>query len=402
MALYDPLTGLPDRALFGDRLRQSMARADRRKGALAVLVVDAGALAGDDAIKAAGAALSERVRATDTVARLDAARFAVIQTDLDRFDEAAFLAQKLLDGLGPEAAVGIALYPDDSRAPDELADLAGGALDRARARGAAFAYHARAVTAEAEDRVGLARDLRAALKTDALRLGYQPKLDIAAGRIIGAEALLRWEHPERGRVAPDLILGVARESELIWPLGEWALRQACTDAAAWPGAEASVAVNVEAEQFEAPAFATTVAGVLEETGLPSARLEIEITESSLMRDPEQVAVTLIALAALGVSITVDDFGTGYSSLAYLRGFPVDTLKIDRAFVEELPENAEDAAIVRAIVSLAAALNLRVVAEGVSKQDQLDFLRAEGCDLAQGYLIGDAMAAADFAALVAGG
>jgi EAL domain-containing protein (putative c-di-GMP-specific phosphodiesterase class I) len=182
-------------------------------------------------------------------------------------------------------------------------------------------------------------------------------------------------------------------------LGEWALRQACTDAAAW--SEASVAVNVEAEQFEAPAFATTVAGVLEETGLPSARLEIEITESSLMRDPEQVAVTLIALAALGVSITVDDFGTGYSSLAYLRGFPVDTLKIDRAFIEELPDNAEDAAIVRAIVSLAAALNLRVVAEGVSKQAQLDFLAAEGCDLAQGYLIGEATAAADFAALVTG-
>jgi EAL domain-containing protein (putative c-di-GMP-specific phosphodiesterase class I) len=399
MALYDPLTGLPDRALFGDRLRQSMARADRRKGALAVLVVDPGSLAGDDAIKAAGAALSERVRATDTVARLDAARFAVIQTDLDRFDEAAFLAQKLLDGLGPEAAVGIALYPDDSRAPDELAALAGGALDRARERGAAFAYHARAVTVEAEDRVGLARDLRTALKTDALRLGYQPKLDIAAGRITGAEALLRWEHPERGRVAPDLILGVARESELIGPLGEWALRQACADAAAW--SEASVAVNVEAEQFEAPAFATTVAGVLQETGLPSARLEIEITESSLMRDPEQVAVTLISLAALGVSITVDDFGTGYSSLAYLRGFPVDALKIDRAFIEELPENAEDVAIVRAIVSLAAALNLRVVAEGVSKQDQLDFLAAEGCDLAQGYLIGEATAAADFAALVTG-
>jgi EAL domain-containing protein (putative c-di-GMP-specific phosphodiesterase class I)/GGDEF domain-containing protein len=400
MALYDPLTGLPDSALFADRLRQSMARADRRKGALAVLVVDPGALAGDDAIRSAGAALSERVRATDTVARLDEARFAVIQTDLDRVDEAAFLAQKLLDGLGPEAAVGIALYPDDSRTPEALADLAGGALDRARERGAAFAYHARAVTVEAEDRVGLARDLRAALKTNALRLGYQPKLDIAAGRITGAEALLRWEHPERGRVAPDLILGVARESDLIGPLGEWALRQACTDAAAW--SDASIAVNVEAEQFEAPAFATTVAGLLDETGLPSARLEIEITESSLMRDPEQVAVTLIALAALGVSITVDDFGTGYSSLAYLRGFPVDTLKIDRAFIEELPDNAEDAAIVRAIVSLAAALNLRVVAEGVSKQDQLDFLRAEGCDLAQGYLIGEATAAADFAALLGGG
>jgi EAL domain-containing protein (putative c-di-GMP-specific phosphodiesterase class I)/GGDEF domain-containing protein len=402
MALYDPLTGLPDRALFGDRLRQSMARADRRRGALAVLVIDPGKLKDDAAVRAAGQALSERVRATDTVARLDKARFAVVQTDLDRFDEAAFLAQKLLDGLGPQSAVGIALYPDDGRAPDALADLAGEALDAARARGAAFAYHGRAATAEAEDRVGLARDLRGALKAGALHLRYQPKLDIAGGRVTGAEALLRWEHPERGLVAPELILGLARESELIAPLGTWALDQACRDAAAWGDVAAGVAVNVEAEQFEAPAFATTVAGVLDETGLPSARLEIEITESSLMRDPEQVAVTLIALAALGVSITVDDFGTGYSSLAYLRGFPVDTLKIDRAFIEELPDNAEDAAIVRAIVSLAAALNLRVVAEGVSKQDQLDFLRAEGCDLAQGYLIGEATAAADFAALLGGG
>jgi EAL domain-containing protein (putative c-di-GMP-specific phosphodiesterase class I) len=402
MALYDPLTGLPDRDLFGDRLRQSMARADRRRGALAVLVIDPGALEGDRAVRAAGKALAERVRATDTVARLDAARFAVIQTDLDRPDEAAFLAQKLLDGLGPEAAVGIALYPDDGRDAEALADLAGGALKVARAKGAPFAYHARAVTDQAADRVSLARDLRAALKAGELRLRYQPKLDIRAGRITGAEALLRWEHPERGPVAPEIILGLARESELIQSLGTWALDQACRDAAAWGKTQASVAVNVEAEQFETPALVKTVARALDEAKLVPARLEIEITESSLMRDPEQVAGTLAGLAELGVSITVDDFGTGYSSLAYLRRFPVDALKIDRAFVEELPGNAEDAAIVRAIVSLAAALNLRVVAEGVSKQAQLDFLRAEGADLAQGYLIGEAMDGADFAALVKGG
>ncbi|HUT51131.1 MAG TPA: GGDEF domain-containing phosphodiesterase [Alphaproteobacteria bacterium] len=411
MTLYDPLTGLPDRALFGDRLRHSMARADRRKGALAVLVVDPGARGDDEAIRAAGAALTERVRATDTVARFDERRFAVIQTDLDRFDEAAFLAQKLLDGLGPAAGVGIALYPDDSREPEVLAGLAGGALDAARERGAAFAYHARAVTAEAEDRVGLARDLRGALKAGELRMRYQPKLDIASGRIVGAEALMRWEHPERGTLAPDAFLGVARESEMIVPLGEWALGQACRDAASWPtrtigasgdGPPPGVAVNVEAEQFEAADFARHIAAALDEAGLSPSRLEIEITESSLMRDPEQVADTLIGLAKLGVSITVDDFGTGYSSLAYLRRFPVDALKIDRAFVDELPDNAEDAAIVRAIVSLAAALNLRVVAEGVSRQNQLDFLAAEGCQLAQGYLIGEAMTSEDFAALLKSG
>jgi len=402
MALYDPLTGLPDRALFADRLRQSMARADRRRGALAVLVVDPGAADGDDAIRNAGAALTKRVRATDTVARFDGARFAVIQTDLDRSDEAAFLAQKLLDALGAEAAVGIALYPDDGREPEALAKLADAALGTARSKGAPFAYHARAVTDLAVDRVSLARDLRAALKAGDLHLRYQPKLDIAGGGITGAEALLRWDHPTRGLVPPDLVLDVAREAEMLGPLGTWALDQACRDAAAWGQTSASVAVNVEAEQFEAPNFAKTVARALKSAKLAPARLEIEITESSLMRDPEQVADTLLGLARLGVSITVDDFGTGYSSLAYLRRFPVDALKIDRAFVEELPGNTEDAAIVRAIVSLAAALNLRVVAEGVSGQAQLDFLRAEGCDLAQGYLIGEPMAAADFAGIVEGG
>jgi len=344
------------------------------------------------------------VRGTDTVARLDADRFAVVQTDLDRFDEAAFLAQKLLEGLGPAAGVGIALYPDDGRDPEALIDLARDALAAARARGAAFAYHARAATAEAEDRVRLARDLRGALKAGELRMRYQPKLEIASARIVGAEALMRWEHPERGLIAPDAFLGVARESELIVPLGDWALGQVCRDAAtltADAGAPVDVAVNVEAEQFEAPDFARRVAAALDEAGLDPTRLEIEITESSLMRDPEQVADTLLDLARLGVSITVDDFGTGYSSLAYLRRFPVDALKIDRAFVEELPGNAGDAAIVRAIVSLAAALDLRVVAEGVSRQAQLDFLAAEGCDLAQGYLIGEAMDAEDFAALARG-
>ncbi|MDH3235342.1 MAG: EAL domain-containing protein [Alphaproteobacteria bacterium] len=402
MSLYDPLTGLPDRALFGDRLRQSMARADRRKSALAVLVIDPGGPGDDAAIRAVGAALTERVRGTDTVARIDDRRFAVIQTDLDRFDEAAFLAQKLLDALGPAAAVGIALYPDDSREPEALVGLAGGALHAARERGAAFAYHAGAVTAEAEDRVGLARDLRGALKAGELRMRYQPKLDIASGRIVGAEALMRWEHPKRGILAPDVFLGVARESELIVPLGDWALGQACRDAASWQagdGASVDVAVNVEAEQFEAPDFAERIAAALDEARLDPSRLEIEITESSLMRDPEQVADTLIGLARLGASITVDDFGTGYSSLAYLRRFPVDALKMDRAFVDELPDNAEDVAIVRAIVSLAAALNLHVVAEGVSRQEQLDFLAAEGCQLAQGYLIGEAVASEDFAALL---
>jgi len=397
MALYDPLTGLPDRALFGDRLRQSMARADRRKGALAVLLVDLGAEASKKSVSKVAASLAERVRRTDTVARFDADRFAIIQTDLDRVAEATFLAQKLLDGLEAQTCVGIALYPDDATEPEALIELAAGALQTARQRQAPFAYSARETTDAALDSVRLARDLRGALKDGQLRMHYQPKLEISSGRVTGAEALMRWEHPNRGMLTPDIFLNVARESDLIVPLGSWALHQACRDAAAWDDVE--VAVNVEAEQFAEPDFTGDVEAALAASGLPSSRLELEITEASLMREPDHVVDIMVGLGKSGVSITVDDFGTGYSSLAYLRRFPVDALKIDRAFITELPGNAEDAAIVRAVISLAAALNLQVVAEGVASRAQLDFLAAEGCDIAQGYLIGKPLPPNEFARLL---
>jgi EAL domain-containing protein (putative c-di-GMP-specific phosphodiesterase class I)/GGDEF domain-containing protein len=405
MALYDPLTGLPTRELFCDRLRQSIARADRRKGALAVLLAAPAAEIGERALAEAGKRLAGAVRRTDTVARIAPSTFAVIQTDLDSFDAATFLAQKLLDQIGTQAHVGIALYPDDAGTPKQLTGRAEAALATARKTGSPFAFHAKELTAEAEDSIRLARDLRNALSAGELRLHYQPKLDLASGRIVGAEALMRWRHPRHGMLMPDTFIQIAEECELLVPLGRWALEQACRDAGGWTpnaGPPVRVAVNVAPVQFEEPDFAETLEAALAGSTLPADRLEIEITESSLMRDPEAVAGVLVRLGQLGVGITVDDFGTGYSALIYLRRFPVDALKIDRAFIAPLPDSPNDAAIVRAIIGLSRSLNLRVIAEGVANEAQREFLRAEGCDEIQGFHIGEAVPADEFAAMIAGG
>ena len=405
MALYDPLTGLPTHDLFCDRLRQSMARADRRKGALAVLLASPLGEIDEPDLARMGRRLAGTVRRTDTVARFTGNDFAVVQTDLDSFDAAAFLAQKLLDAIGIEAHVGIALYPDDAGTPEQLIDRAEGALGVTRKAGTSFAFHAKELTVEAEDSVRLARDLRNALPANELRLHYQPKLDLASGRIVGAEALMRWQHPRHGMLMPDTFIQIAEDCDLLVPIGRWALDQACRDAAGWKtnvGAPVRVAVNVAPVQFEEPNFAESIEATLAGSGLAADLLEIEITESSLMRDPEEVAGVLVRLGQLGVGITVDDFGTGYSALVYLRRFPVDALKIDRAFITSLPKSPNDAAIVRAIIGLSRSLNLRVVAEGVADTDQLEFLRAEGCDEIQGFHVGKAVPAEEFTAMIAGG
>jgi diguanylate cyclase (GGDEF)-like protein len=404
MTLYDPLTGLPNQALFEDRLRQSMARADRRRGAVAVLLVRLARGHSERELRGIADRLAHSVRRTDTVARLDSGAFAVIQTDLDHFDAAAFLAEKLIEALGhagEQASVGVAIYPDDDR---DAAALVAKAKAAMADTGGGFAFHAREVTAEAADHVRLARDLRGARERGELRLLYQPKMDLKSGRIVGAEALMRWAHPSRGLLAPEAFISIAEESELIVSLGQWALTQACHDAARWPkgggkGAAPGVAVNVAPVQFEEPEFAAAVERALAAADLAPHRLELEITERSLMRDPPEVAGVLVRLGQLGVHITVDDFGTGYSALAYLRRYPVDALKIDRAFVADLPRNPNDAAIVRAIIGLAHSLNLGVVAEGVDNAGQLDFLKAEGCDQVQGFHIGAPMAAGEFGELV---
>lgn len=407
MTLYDRVTELPTQPLFHDRLRQSMARADRRQGALAVFLIAVVDEGGDDGAVDLARALNATVRRTDTVARIEPGVYAVIQTDLDHVDEAAMLAQKLLDACGrPEEGmrIGIALYPDDEFSPDGLVGKARAALDMAAARETPFAFCARDKAAGAEDRVRLARDLRRAIKEGELELHYQPKLSLASGSVVGAEALVRWRHPERGLLAPDAFIPLAEESDILVPLGAWVLREACRDAVSWPKTDVGfvhVAVNVAPAQLEAPTFAATVEAALMKTKLDPARLELEITERTLMTDAEAAAGVLVRLGQLGVKVTVDDFGTGYSALVYLRRFPVDALKIDRAFVADLPRNPNDAAIVRAIIGLARSLNLRVVAEGVDDERQRAVLEAEGCAEIQGFLVGAPMPAAAFAASLRG-
>jgi len=401
--LYDPATGLPGRELFEDRLRRALARADRSRYLVALLCVD---LAGppDWLDRRAAERLEAYLRATDTVARYRSQGFSVIQTDLNHFDNAAFLAQKLLSALDrpDEAYIGIALYPDDDRAADGLIVKAEQAAALARAEGQRYRFHTAAVTAAARARVDLGRDLHQALPRKELVLHFQPKVDLVRRAIVGVEALLRWRHPVRGMVPPEEFLHIAEETELIVPIGEWALRRACVEGRSFVAAgdlPLRIAVNVAAEQLARPGFAAVVTGILDETGLDPRRLELEISERTIMEDTPAAGDALEELHRFGVEVAVDDFGTGYSSLSHLKLFPVDRLKIDKSFVAGLPDKRDDAAIVKGVIGLGHGLDLGVVAEGVDSKPQLDFLREAGCDQVQGYYYSLPLPAAEFGRLL---
>jgi diguanylate cyclase (GGDEF)-like protein/PAS domain S-box-containing protein len=422
MAHHDALTGLPNRVLLRDRLGQALARARREGEAVAVLCLDLdgfkavndalGHAAGDRLLEAVAARLAASVREADTVARLGGDEFAVVQAGLAQPEAADALARRLVEALsrpfplegGHEAAVGtsvgVALFPADGDGPDGLLRRADLALYRAKAEGrGAHRFFEEAMDARLQARTALERDVRRALAEERFELHYQPQVDLATGRVTGAEALLRWTDPERGPVPPSEFVPLAEETGLIVPLGEWALRAACGEASRWP-APLRVAVNLSPVQFRKPGLAATVARVLRETGLEASRLELEITEGVLLRDTEATVAELRALRALGVRVAMDDFGTGYSSLGYLRRFPFDKIKIDRAFVADLGRSADAAAIVRAVVGLGHGLGMRANAEGVETAEQAAMLKAAGCGEVQGYHFGRPMPAGEFAALAA--
>jgi predicted signal transduction protein with EAL and GGDEF domain len=299
-------------------------------------------------------------------------------------------------------SVGVALFPADGDGPDLLLRRADLALYRAKAEGrGTHRFFEEGMDARLQARTALERDLRRALAEGRFELHYQPQVELATGRVVGAEALLRWADPGRGMVPPSEFIPLAEETGLVLPLGEWALRAACEEASRWP-APLGVAVNLSPVQFRQPGLAGTVARVLRETGLDPARLELEITEGVLLRDTEATVAELRALRALGVRVAIDDFGTGYSSLGYLRRFPFDKIKIDRAFVADLGRSADAAAIVRAVVGLGRGLGMRANAEGVETAEQAALLRAAGCGEVQGYHFGRPMPAAEFATLIAAG
>jgi diguanylate cyclase (GGDEF)-like protein/PAS domain S-box-containing protein len=424
LAQYDSLTGLPNRTLLADRFSLMIVQARRRGGHLGVLFIDLddfklvndsqGHAAGDELLRETAQRLQSAVRDGDTVARISGDEFAVILGDLKRAEDAALVAQKILDRLaapaqvqGQEVAVtasiGIATFPADGNNAEALLGAADAAMYRAKQSGRnAFHFFTADINQRTRARAQMGLELRRALDRREFTLAYQPKIDLSSGRPCGAEALLRWDHPERGRIAPVDFIPVLEETGLIVPVGEWVLKRACEDLKAWQtkGAPAMpVAVNLSARQFRQHDLEERIRSIVRTAGIDPSLIELEITESQLMHDPDHAIRVLRALGDAGLRIAVDDFGTGYSSLAYLTRFPLASLKIDRSFVADVLEDEADATIVRTIVDMAHTLGFTVIAEGVELDSQATFLRALGCEQAQGFLFARPMPAAEFSALL---
>ena len=417
LALHDALTGLPNRILFRERLELAAAAAARRRTLAAVLCIDLdhfkdvndtrGHAAGDLILKQAAARLREVVRDSDTVARLGGDEFAVVQNDVGSLAEVQALCQRLVDAFRSPFAVdghpahlglsiGVALAPIDADNPDDLLRQADLALYRAKSEGRGeFRLFEPVMDAQLRARKQLEDDLREALLRAEFILEYQPQVALATGRIVGAEALVRWRHPRHGLLGPGSFIPIAEQTGLIFPLGAWILRAACADAAGWPG-EVRVSVNLSPIQVRQRRLVDEVAEALHATGLAADRLELEVTEGILLKDTEQALAALEELKELGVHIAMDDFGTGYSSLGYLQRFPFDKLKIDRCFVRDLFVSSGSAAIIRAVIGLGRGLGISVIAEGVETDAQLSFLEREGCAAVQGFHLGRPMPAAELA------
>jgi diguanylate cyclase (GGDEF)-like protein len=409
-ALHDPLTDLPNRILVLDRAEQILARARRLGVSVTALFVDIdgfkqindrfGHKAGDEVLRQVGARLKTILRDNDTVGRLGGDEFVMLIDSIGLNASPELVAERILDVLRqpielPEpatapatvtASIGIATGLP-ATAEDLLAD-ADLALYKAKATGKDnFAVFESEMQAAADKRLRLELDLADAWENDEFFLVYQPMLDLSSERVVGVEALLRWRHPKSGVIAPDLFIPLAEENGLIVPIGQWVLEQACAQGAALraKGHRLTIAVNVSARQLERPVFVDEVRGALRNSGLNPADLTLEITETVLMRKPDSTAALLGQLKALGVRVAVDDFGTGYSSLAYLRQFPVDSLKIDRSFITGLARSSEAHALTHTLIQLGKALGLQTLAEGVEEHSQVRELQLEGCDLAQGFL-----------------
>ena len=424
LATHDMLTGLPNRVLLDDRLAQAIAHAERERQQFAVLVVDLdrfklvndslGHRAGDELLCEVARRLGVLVRNIDTVARLGGDEFVLVLSTVSDRQDAENVAIRAIESLQAAVrivgldvytspSIGIAFYPTDGAAAETLLAHADAAMYCAKQEGRnRFQCFAPGMDTATRDRVRLESDLRQALALGQFELHYQPKVDASTGHVHGAEALIRWRHPERGLVLPDEFIALAEECGLIHSIGEWVLREACRQCRAWQldGLPAlRVAVNVAASQFRGGNLLDTIQRALDAAGLEPRCLELELTESAVMTNPEESVAILEHLSRMGVLVSVDDFGTGYSSMSYLRRFPIDKLKIDRGFVRDLMTRPEDVSIVQAIISLAHSLRLKVVAEGVETPEQLDFLRSMGCDQYQGFHFSPPLPAAAFKDLV---
>jgi diguanylate cyclase (GGDEF)-like protein/PAS domain S-box-containing protein len=409
LAHYDGLTGLPNRVLFFDRLRQSIAHSARREQPSAVIFLDVdrfkvvndtlGHAIGDDLLKGVAQRLLACVRTGDTVARFSGDEFVLIANDLHSPEDARAIAQKVLQAFSQpfriegheifvSMSMGISMYPADSEDEQGLVKDADTAMYRAKESGRNnFQFYRPEMNARAMHRLQFENSLRHALERNEFRLHYQPKACLNTGRITGLEALLRWQRPGHGLVAPADFIPLLEETGLIVPVGEWVLGEACRQIRAWKDAgrePVSIAINISARQFAARNLGEIVKRVLDEHQADPQWIELELTESMLMVNTEEAVRTLEYLKSLGLRLSIDDFGTGYSSLSYLKRFPIDALKIDRSFIDEITTDVDDATITRAVIGMAHNLGLKVVAEGVETREQLAFLSENGCDEAQGF------------------
>ena len=424
LATRDPLTGLPNRALFQVRLEQAISRADENGTHAAILFVDLdqfkrvndamGHAVGDRVLQAAGERMCNCVRKGDTVARLSADEFTIILEDLTDIAFVEEIGNKVLDALSKpfevdgkqiftSGTIGAILYPENADNIDDLFKNADMAHAHAKKLGRnTFQVYSEHLSASAVRRMQVETALRHAIEKNELELHFQPQVSLRTHRIVGCEALLRWRNKELGFVGPDEFIPVAEETGLIIPIGEWVLREACCQALKWQAAgnkDLRVAVNVSARQFKSHNLAQTVGSILKETGLPPHLLELELTESILVDDPASARESLVCLKETGIEVSVDDFGTGYSSLSYLRQFPIDSLKVDRSFVLDIPDDSNAMAITRAIIGLAKSLGLKTVAEGLEDSQQVMFLNALDCEIGQGYFFSKPVAADDFEELM---
>jgi len=421
---HDALTGLPNQILFKDRLQQLLPLTRRNEQTLALLFVNLdrfktindtlGYAAGDRLLQEVAQRLIGCARESDTVARFGSDEFALLLTQIDRAEDAAKIAQKICEALklpfnfkGQELfitiSIGISLYPYDGKDTATLLKSAGAALCRAREQdGNHYQFHTAGRTTKALKQLVLENNLRSALEREEFVVHYQPQVNVDSGQLVGMEALVRWRHPALGLLYPAEFIALAEETGLIVPIGEWVMRTACMQNKSWQDAgfaSLRLAVNLSARHFQQTNLVETIAQILKDTELNPDYLELELIEGSIMKDPERAITKLHELKRMGLRISIDDFGTGYSSLSYLKRFPIDALKVDQSFVSEITTDSDNAAIVRAIITLASAMKLNVIAEGVETLEQLEFLRLLKCDEVQGYLFSKPLSVEDFTQLL---
>lgn len=407
---HDSLTDLPNRLLFMDRLSQAMARVRWHNRLVAILFLDLdrfkrindtlGHDVGDQLLKVVAERLRACIRTGDTVARMGGDEFTIILSDVAQVEDVPRVAQKIIDAIsrpfslmGQElfitVSMGISLFPNDGQDAQTLVKNADVAMYRAKEQGRNhYQHYSPAMNVRTLERLALENNLRHALERKELLLHYQPRVDLETGRITGVEALLRWQYPDLGLIPPSQFIPLAEETGLIIPIGEWVLRTACIQNKLWQSMgffPMRVAVNLSARQFQQRSLVETISHVIKETGLDPHYLELELTEGLIMKNAELTITTLRDLHEMGIQVSIDDFGTGYSSLSYLRRFPIHALKIDQSFVRDITTDPDDTVIVTAIILLAHSLKLKVIAEGVETQEQLDFLRSLKCHEMQGYL-----------------